>query len=129
MINSTQFVRIRNHLGKSQVQIAQLLGISLRAVQSYEQGWRKVPSTIGRQMLFLLYKKIALKVEIAPCWQQKSCDLKTREKCPAWEFRAGQICWFINGTVCDGEVQENWNQKMRLCYQCEVFESLFRGFI
>jgi len=36
--------RVRGLLGKSQSEMAALLGISTRAVQSYEQGWRPSPA-------------------------------------------------------------------------------------
>lgn len=120
-MNSSEFSNIRHYLEKSQSQMARLLGISSRAVQSFEQGWRKIPAPTERQMLFLLSMKDAPSIEIKPCWQTKECDPKTRNKCPAWEFQAGHICWFINGTVCEGKVQETWQKKMRLCQQCKVF--------
>ena len=37
--------------------MAQILGSSLKAVQSFEQGWRKIPVHVERQMLFLLAMK------------------------------------------------------------------------
>lgn len=126
-MNSREFYVIRSRLGKSQAQLARLLGVSSRAVQSFEQGWRKVPSLVERQMLFLFYVKLVPKAKIRPCWHTKKCETKTRKTCPAWEFRAGHICWFINGTICGGKIQENWNKKMQLCRQCEVFKSLFAG--
>jgi len=128
-MNSDEFTNIRHHLGKSQAHMARLLGISPRAVQSFEQGWRNVPALIERQILFLFYMKLAPTIKIKPCWQEKGCESKTKKKCPAWEFQAGDICWFINGTVCGGKIQENWNKKMQLCRQCEVFRSLFIGFV
>ena len=39
---------------KVQDEIAQLLGKSVKAVHSYEQGWRSIPPDVERQMLFLL---------------------------------------------------------------------------
>jgi hypothetical protein len=45
-------------------------------------------------------------------------------QCPAWEFQAGKLCWFINGTICEGEVQQNWQEKMKICRECEVLKSL-----
>ncbi len=123
-MNNIEFSNTRHYLGKSQVQMARLLGISPRAVQSFDQGWRKVPISIERQMLFLLSMKAMPISRIHPCWQKKGCDLKTRRKCPAWEFQAGHLCWFINGTICGGKNQENWNKKMQLCRQCEVFKPL-----
>jgi len=125
VLNNCEFSSIRHSLRKSQAQLARLLSISPRAVQSFEQRWRKVPASIERQMLFLFFMKRSPRNKIKLCWEQRECDLKTRKKCPAWEFRAGQICWFINGTVCKGKVQENWNKKMQFCRQCELFRSLF----
>ena len=43
---------------------------------------------------------------------------------PAWEFKAGDLCWFINGTVCEGMVQKGWQEKMKICQSCEVFSYL-----
>ena len=123
-MNSVEFSVARRRLGKSQAQMAQLLGISVRSVQSFEQNWRKIPATAERQALFLLYMKAATKGEFKPCWQKKSCDLKTRRRCPAWELGAGNLCWFINGTICDGKPQGNWNNKMQICRRCGVFTSL-----
>ena len=117
-------MHIRCFLGKSQAQMAQLLGVSSRAVQSFEQGWRKVPAHNERQLLFLLYMKQLPIVEKESCWDIKACDLEVRRKCPAWEFQAGHLCWFINGTVCEGKVQETWKKKMKLCRQCKVFQPL-----
>ena len=122
-MNSTEFSGIRHSLGKSQAQLARLLSVSPRAVQSFEQGWRKVPSSTERQMLFLLLMKRIPTIKTKPCWEQKKCDLKVRKKCPAWEFRAGNLCWFINGTICGGKVQDNWSKKMQLCRQCDVFKT------
>jgi len=124
-MNSREFHVIRGRLGKSQAQLARLLGVSSRAVQSFEQEWRKVPALVERQMLFLFYMNSAPTTRIRPCWDIRKCTTKTREKCPAWEFKAGHICWFINGTICGGKIQESWNKKMQLCRQCEVFGSLF----
>jgi len=124
-MNSTEFSGIRHSLGKSQAQLARLLSVSPRAVQSFEQGWRKVPPSTERQMLFLLFMGRAQTTRIKPCWERKECDLKTKKKCPAWEFRAGNLCWFINGTICGGKVQDNWSKKMQLCRQCEVFRAFY----
>jgi len=54
---------------------------------------------------------MAAKAKIAgnsrPCWEMRGCSLKTRTACPAWEFQLGHICWFINGTICQGSPAEN----------------------
>jgi len=116
-----EFSRIRLSLGKTQVQMAHLLGVSPKAVQSFEQGWRKVPTHIERQVLFLLAAKKSPPQKAKPCWETLKCPVETRQNCPAWEFRAGHLCWFINGTICNGEIQESWQKKMKICRQCTVF--------
>ena len=52
-----EFSEIRHHLGKTQLQMAQLVGVSLKAIQSFEQGWRNIPVHTERQVLFLLASK------------------------------------------------------------------------
>jgi hypothetical protein len=47
-----------------------------------------------------------------------------RERCPAWEFSTGDLCWFINGTICDGIVHNSWKEKMTLCRTCDVFKTI-----
>lgn len=122
-MNKEQFSKIRRHLGKTQKQMAQLLGTSLKAVQSFEQGWRRIPVHIERQVLFLLAMKRSHNKGNNPCWVIQECPVEIRRNCPAWEFQSGQLCWFINGTVCQGEVQESWHEKIKICRECKVFRS------
>jgi len=49
---------------------------------------------------------------------------RAKKQCPAWEFEAGRLCWFINGTICEGEAQKNWHKEMKISRSCEVFSSL-----
>ena len=121
-MDSQEFHSSRQQLKKTQKQIAELLGISLKAVQSFEQGWRKVPVYIERQLLFLLTLKGRRAKDARPCWEIRKCSLETRQACPAWEFDAGDLCWFINGTICQGKPQNNWGNKMKVCRRCEVFK-------
>ena len=120
-----QFLHVRNQLQKTQRQLAALLGSSLNAVHSYEQGWRSIPGHIERQMLFLASRKSGSK-GAKPCWMVKKCPPERKTRCPAWEFQAGTFCWFINGTICEGIIQRNWNEKMELCRSCEVFQKIIR---
>jgi DNA-binding XRE family transcriptional regulator len=55
-MESSEFKELRAKLDKTQAQMAQLLGVSLKAVHSYEQGWRSVPAAVERQMYFLAVK-------------------------------------------------------------------------
>ncbi len=118
-----EFSEVRRRLGKSQKEMSQLLAVSLKAVQSFEQGWRNIPVHVERQALFLLAMKKARK-ESTPCWEVQACPTELKEKCPAWEFQSGHLCWFISGTICQGEVQANWQNKMNICRECKVFNSM-----
>ena len=120
-----EFSNIRLHLGKTQGQMAQLLGVSPKAIQSFEQGWRNIPVYTERQMLFLMaLKNGAAAQKNRPCWEIRKCPVDIRQNCPAWEFQAGHLCWFINGTICQGWVRESWLKKMKICRQCEVFRDM-----
>jgi len=121
-----EITRIRHYLSITQTQLAQLLGVSLKAIQSFEQGWRHIPPYVERHLLFLLSLKKSSHGEDKPCWVIKNCPAECKENCPAWQFRAGDMCWFINGTICHGEAQKNWETKMVICRQCEVFHLLLQ---
>src|SRR5512136_712971 len=81
--------RIRRYLGKTQSQMAQLLGVSPKAIQSFEQGWRNIPVHTERQVLLLVALKKASPKKDSPCWVVRKCPMETRRNCPAWELQAG----------------------------------------
>lgn len=122
-MNSAEFKVLRKKLEKTQRQIAQLLGTSIKAIHSYEQGWRSIPPHAERQILFLVAQKFTR--QRPPCWTIRDCPAETDEQCPAREFHAGNLCWFINGTVCEGAVHRTWKEKMADCRTCEVFKKTF----
>jgi hypothetical protein len=121
-----EFIDIRKFLGKTQVQLSRLLCVSPKAVQSFEQGWRKIPVNIERQLLFILFCKGALHELVRPCWDIRKCSAHQKNNCTAWELTAGYFCWFINGTYCEGKVRKNWNEKIKVCRQCEVYNSMLQ---
>lgn len=122
-----QFAEARHFLIKTQKEMGQLLGASIKSVQSFEQGWRNIPSHTERQILFLLASKLSSAAKAIPCWTIRECPEDIRSKCPAWEFQVGQLCWFVSGTICHGEEQGSWQNKIRICRQCEVFQKAFEG--
>ena len=117
------FCSIRKNLRKTQRQMSELLGISLKAVQSFEQGWRSIPAYLERLALFLLAMKSGTREQVSCCWEIRRCPREMQETCPALEFGSGHLCWFINGTICRGKPRKSWSQKMLLCKKCEVFSS------
>lgn len=119
-----EFSEIRRYLRKTQKQMAELLGTSVKAVQSYEQGWRDVPGHVGRQALFFLAAKNSRHGKDRQCWEQEECQMDMREKCPVWEFKIGNLCWFVNGTFCQGQIQRSWQEKMKICRKCKFFQTV-----
>lgn len=124
-MDSDEFKSYRKKLDKTQKQMSELLGTSLKAIHSYEQGWRTIPPAVERQMYFMLSRKTNGSNSNTPCWRIKKCPTERKKQCPAWEFKSGTLCWFINGTICDGGIQNTWKEKMEICRSCEVFASIF----
>lgn len=116
------FSAFRKKLKKTQKEMAQLLGTSIKAIHSYEQGWRSIPVHVERQIYFLISRKMSGDRDLRPCWEILDCPAEKRERCPAWEFSSGDLCWFINGTICDGTVHPSWRDKMKSCLTCGVFK-------
>jgi len=123
-MNREEFKYFRQRLNRTQKQIAALLGTSLKAIHSYEQGWRNVPAHVERQMFFLIPRLKENRKSRKPCWRIKKCPPEQKKNCPACEFKAGKLCWFINRTVCEGQVHKNWEEKMKICRSCEVLGSM-----
>lgn len=126
-MTAREFTAFRKLLKKSQRDMSRLLGLSIKAVHSYEQGRRKVPGSVERQVFFL-YSRLRVPLEGARmCWTAKHCPPDRKHQCPAWEFNCGTLCWFISGTFCQGAAQKTWDDKIRICRNCEVFQPVFAG--
>jgi len=123
-MNGPEFAAIRHRLGKSQSQTARLLCLSSKAIQSFEQGWRAIPPSAQRQILFLLFLKAPPDDSTRPCWEIRGCPEGWRTKCAAWELRSVHLCWFINGTFCEGKFQDSGTAKLEACRECDVFKNL-----
>jgi len=121
-----EFSRARKILGKTQRELAQLLGTSLKAVHSYEQGWRNIPLHVERQLYFLLFNQRGTPTNKKSCWSISHCPPERKHSCPAWEFNAGNLCWFISGTICQGTAQKSWKEKMEICKNCGVLNGIMQ---
>ena len=124
-MDNSRFKQIRTRLAKTQKELAKLLAVSIKAVHSYEQGWRKIPHHVERQLYFLLSRTVQHKPDpVPPCWDRLNCPEEKLKTCPAWEFQSGDLCWFINGTRCNGQEYTTWPDKMAACENCPVFQSI-----
>jgi len=115
-----EFSYYRRHLGKTQKELAFILGMSLRTIHSYEQGWRPIPPHVARYFYFLLANQCHEGKPRVPCWEHKQCLHK--ERCPAWEFQCGHFCWFVHGTLCE-DWENGDNNKLASCKECAVFRN------
>lgn len=114
-----EFARLRASLGKSQRELAELLGLSLKAVESYEQGWRNVPAHVERLLYFLLFKLNEDDIAAEdPCWESKACPEAARSKCVAFVAKEGRFCWFFTGRLCAKPGAGGG------CYTCDVFTKM-----
>lgn len=119
-----EFSLARKKLSKTQKQLAELLGMSLKTIHSYEQGWRTIPTHIERHIYFLLINQRGRKDSLTPCWEKKLCTVK--DQCPAWEFQSGHLCWFLCGTKCDCTQDACQREKLEICKACDIFTSLLK---
>ena len=126
-MDRNNFKEVRSRLDKTQKELAQLLGVSIKAIHSYEQGWRKIPHHVERQLLFLISRVVNPDTPGEKCWDLMQCPENKFKKCPAWEFKAGDLCWFINGTKCNGKAHDSWADKMEECRTCSVFLKFFEN--
>jgi DNA-binding XRE family transcriptional regulator len=116
---------IREELGLSQSKLAALVGVSVRAIQSYEQEWRKPSEMVERQLVLLLIAhRNGSELARARCWEQKECLPTVRERCIAYLTRQGHLCWFLTGTICEGQRQKSWTDKQRMCLGCSFMQSM-----
>jgi DNA-binding XRE family transcriptional regulator len=119
---------VRRELGLTQAELATLLGVSKRTIQSCEQGWRKPSAMLERMALLLL---IALRqgdsFGAQACWAERACAAEKRADCIAYRTRQGHICWLLTGTKCGERTVSTWADKKTACCSCGFFQHLLEG--
>lgn len=121
LLNPSNLREVRRVLGRSQEELASLLSVSTRAVQSYEQGWRPVPAHVQRcasLLLFLDWRR--RNGGVTPCWEIRRCSAEVRAKCPVHELDAGDVCWLLVGCRCRDRRPRSREAQMARCRSCEV---------
>ena|GEM_PF-319611 len=115
--------RIRKGLGLTQQGLAQSLGISTKAVQSYEQGWREVPGRVMMQVLVLCAVHRRSYEDETPCWEIKGCSSEERQTCISYTLGNGRFCWFLTARMAKSEAAAP-DPDMQQCLRCPVLERL-----
>ncbi len=123
-METADFYNARKKLGKTQKEMAELLGIALKTVNSYEQGWRNIPAHIEREVWYLLSNQRGNPTNSDSCWDIVECGVK--EQCPAWEFQTGHMCWFICGTLCECTKGCTLAEKSKKCRSCVIIKDLLK---
>lgn len=60
------------------------------------------------------------------CWEVMKCPPDRKEKCPAFTQQKGEECWKVAGTLCRGQVQGTYAEKINFCRDCEYFTDAMR---
>jgi len=116
---------IRDELGLSQSELSALVGVSTRAIQSYEQDWRSPSEMVHRMLLLLVIAfRNGNQLARARCWEARECLPEIRNQCIAYLTRQGHLCWFLTGTMCQGQNKKTWDQKLHECLECCFMQSL-----
>lgn len=55
------------------------------------------------------------------CWEFKKCGREKNSDCPAIMKKAGKLCWMVAGTMCGGEVQGTFVEKVGNCKKCDFY--------
>lgn len=89
------FKQLRTNVGWTQRDAATILGVSQKAVESYDQGWRRVPDSIWRQMLTILSVQVGYPRKHKPCWDVNGCSRARRKSCFCARTLRGHFCWLV----------------------------------
>lgn len=117
--------RLRDKLKISQKEMAAILGVSVKSIQSYEQGWRKLPQYIEK-MVLLLTSSLSSKKQ-KNCWIIKKCRPEIRSKCVVYRAKLGHCCWAVTGSICyNNRPYRSWAEKKQACITCSVLKNHFK---
>ena len=119
------FKAVRSELGLSQVELADLIGVSQRTVQSCEQGWRKPGPAVEKAVILLLMaSRQGADFGIKACWNSINCSRRERDDCLVYQSRQGHLCWLLSGNTCQGRSCRTWEDKKAMCGECSFFREL-----
>ena len=123
--NGIDLKEVRRELGLSQSELADLIGVSRRTVQSCEQGWRSPgPAVEKAAILLLMANRQGADFGRKVCWDAVGCSSAERKNCHVYRSRQGHLCWLLSGNICQGRRLRTWADKKEFCLQCRFFNEL-----
>jgi len=117
---------LRDALGWTQAEAAHFLGISKKAVESYEQGWRNPPQNICKQMLTLLAIQRGYPDGYKRCWEVMRCSPAVRDECFCARKMDGHFCW-LTCQANKHQCIEGRFEKLSCCLHCPVVQNLLHA--
>jgi DNA-binding XRE family transcriptional regulator len=115
---------VRGVLGLSQAKFARLLGVSARAIQSYEQGWRNMPRPLVAHVMTVLAIYCDHPAQSPSCWSLTGCPEEARSRCTAFTLGRGHFCWLLTGTTCGKSEKTACASGSQPCIGCVVIKKM-----
>jgi DNA-binding XRE family transcriptional regulator len=115
---------MRESVGWTQAEAAYFLGVSKKAIESYEQGWRHPPQTVCKQMLTLVALQKGYPKGYKPCWEIMRCSPAVRDACFCARKLNGHFCWMTCSANCHQHLDGEKTEKVACCFHCPVVKQL-----
>jgi len=117
--------RVRDELELSQGQLADLAGVSIRTIQSCEQGWRKPSVALEKSLLLLLLaSRNGAELGKQVCWEATGAQADACDRCLVRRCGQAHLCWLFSGNMCQGKRLRSWAEKKALCGECSSMHQL-----
>jgi len=122
-VGKRSFSRLVSIWRKTQSQMAQVLGVSLKLIQSLSRVEGYPQSILNVRSIFLLALKSCPLRRKAPVGWYESVWWRLG-KTVRHGISGGKSLLFINGTICHRPYARKLAKKMKICRQCKVFRTM-----
>lgn len=119
---------LRTTMGWSRIEMSSFLGVSRKAVESYEQGWRNIPNRVWKQLLTVAAIQNDYSRAARPCWELTDCPETTRHECFSGHAMKGQFCWMTATRCCRQKVLRSHDPQgdFLICLNCPVVKQFLK---
>jgi hypothetical protein len=110
----------------SRTEVASFLGVSRKAVESYEQGWREIPERVWKQLITTAAAQLQYPLpHHRRCWEIVGCQPERRDACFSFRQLRGRFCWLTAPNHCR-EAHLGANTGCLACVDCPVTRQFLR---